>query len=349
MFKLISRIIRLILGFIQWLEGGALKLLTLAGIILLIWGIVSPVGTLIWWFNEGADNLGLSKKTSHSFVAITQPENNQSPQISKNNSHINCYIIFMPGVGDFSGDQLTDGEKLFLTSLVESHPTCDAVADVFPYSVSNNSLGGQRFLAPIWRFAEEAQGLLGSADVLIKIRNLWRFAISADSRYGTIYNQGIASAIIDRMNAVHPIPKDANQPLKIILVGTSGGVEVALNAVPYLKQWLDTQTKIIVISIGGVFNGRNGFQETEHIYHLRGERDLVEDLGGILFPSRWLWNVTSPFVQARLQGIYTSINSGNHAHDGDQGYFGEDLIPDSKMKYVDLTLEKVNQLPIWSD
>ncbi|HEY9691388.1 MAG TPA: hypothetical protein V6D15_04250 [Oculatellaceae cyanobacterium] len=339
---------KFILAIIRWLQGGALKLLTLAGIILLIWGIVSPVGTLVWWLNEGADNLGLLKKTPNSFVAKIPPNNIQNDQLS-NNSNINCYIIFLPGVGDFSGDQLTDGERLFLTGLVEKHSTCDAVADVFPYSVSNDSLGGERLLAPIWRFAEEAQGLLGSANVLIKIRNLWRFAISADSRYGTIYNQGIASAIIERMNAVHPIPQDSNQPIKIILIGTSGGVEVALNAVPYLKQWLASQTKIIVVSIGGVFNGRNGFQETEHIYHLRGERDLVEDLGGVLFPSRWLWNVTSPFVQARLRGIYTSIISGNHAHDGEQGYFGEDLIDNSQTKYVDLTLQQVNQLPIWSD
>jgi len=339
---------KFLLGIIRWLQGGALKLLTLAGIILLMWGIVSPVGTLVWWLNEGADNLGLLKKTPNAFVATFPPNNIQNDKLS-NNSNINCYIIFLPGVGDFSGDQLTDGERLFLTSLVESHSTCDAVADVFPYSVSNKSLGGQRLLAPIWRFADQAQGVLGSAGVLIKIRNLWRFAISADSRYGTIYNQGIANAIIERMNAVHPIPRDSNQPIKIILIGTSGGVEVALNAVHYLKQGLDTQTKIIVVSIGGVFNGRNGFQETDHIYHLRGERDLVEDLGGVLFPSRWLWNVTSPFVQARLQGRYTSSISGSHAHDGAQGYFGEDLIDNSQKKYVDLTIQEVNKLPIWSD
>ena len=339
---------KFLLGIIRWLQGGALKLLTLAGIILLMWGIVSPVGTLVWWLNEGADNLGLLKKTPNAFVATFPPNNIQNDKLS-NNSNINCYIIFLPGVGDFSGDQLTDGERLFLTSLVESHSTCDAVADVFPYSVSNDSLGGERFLAPIWRFADQAQGVLGSAGVLIKIRNLWRFAISADSRYGTIYNQGIANAIIERMNAVHPIPRDSNQPIKIILIGTSGGVEVALNAVHYLKQGLDTQTKIIVVSIGGVFNGRNGFQETDHIYHLRGERDSVEDLGGVLFPSRWLWNVTSPFVQARLQGRYTSSISGSHAHDGAQGYFGEDLIDNSQKKYVDLTIQEVNKLPIWSD
>ncbi|MGB3206808.1 MAG: hypothetical protein WBB28_17620 [Crinalium sp.] len=337
---------KLILSLIRWLQGGALRLLTLAGIILLVWGIVSPVGTLYWWLNQSAENLGLLKKPD---TLLLSKDNKDIKNSSLNNSNkeINCYIVFMPGVGDFSADELTNGERIFLTNLIEKHPECAAVADVFPYSAANESLGGQRFLAPMWRFANNATGWLGGAGVLIKIRNLWRFAISADNRYGTIYNQGIASAILHRIDIVHPIPKSPEQPLKIILIGTSGGVEVSLNAVPYLKQWIDA--KIIVVSIGGVFNGRNGFNQAEHLYHLRGTRDWVEDIGGILFPSRWLWNVTSPFVQARLRGIYTSIISGNHTHDGAQGYFGEDLIPNSQIKYVDLTVQKVNQLPIWSD
>jgi len=88
----------------------------------------------------------------------------------------------------------------------------------------------ERLLAPLWRFANEAEGWLNVADVLIKIRNLWRFAISVDNRYGPIYNQGIATAIIDRMNAAYSIPLSSVNPFKIILIGTSGGAQVALAA-----------------------------------------------------------------------------------------------------------------------
>jgi len=87
----------------------------------------------------------------------------------------------------------------------------------------------------------EAEGWLNVADVLIKIRNLWRFAISVDNRYGPIYNQGIATAIIDRMNAAYSIPLSQRQPFKIILIGTSGA-QVALAAAPHLDEWLDAQT-----------------------------------------------------------------------------------------------------------
>jgi hypothetical protein len=96
-----------------------------------------------------------------------------------------------------------------------------------------------------------------------------------------------------------------------------------------------------------VFSGEKGFAEADRIFHLRGTRDSIEDIGGIVFPSRWYWFATSPFNQARLQGRYAEAFSGSHKHDGDDGYFGENQAADGK-KYVDITLDKINQLPVWS-
>lgn len=333
MLQLIGRIL-------LWLRGGTVKLLLLTGIILLAWGTFSPVGTLVWWLNEGAESLGFKKNRPKSL-----PSTSKANSVAKS-ARINCYIVFLPGVGDFSANELTPGEEFFLNHLEQSHPSCVVVSDVFPYSAANESLGGNRLLAPLWRYAYQADGWLGIGGILIKIRNLWRFALSADSRYGLIYNQGIATAIIDRMNAAHPIPLSSRQPVKIILIGTSGGAQVALGAAPYLKQWLDTQ--IHVVSVGGVFTGTDGFNAAEHVYHLQGRRDWIDDIGTIIFPSRWLWTVASPFNQARQQGNYTVHHSGSHAHDGSEGYFGEKRVQPNGITYVELTLQQVNQLPIWS-
>ena len=324
---------RLLVKLIFWLRGGSLKLLTIALIILLVWGTLSPVGTLIWWADEGVQLLGLKTNPK---VMSTSP----NTSISKS-SQLNCYIVFLPGVGDFSANQLTSGEELFLDSLIAAHPNCIAVSDVFPYSAANESLGGKRVLAPLWNFADRAQGWLAISNVVIKIRNLWRFAISADPRYGPIYNQGIATAIIERMTAQQPIPEKP----QIILLGTSGGVQVALGAADYLKR--DLEADIVVVSLGGVFAGTNGFKVSDRVYHLHGEFDWVENIGAIVFPSRWRWSVASPFNQARLQNRYTVASSGAHAHDGAEGYFGENL-HNKGVTYVDLTLQHVNQLPIWS-
>ncbi|MEP6516050.1 hypothetical protein [Microcoleus vaginatus] len=331
--------LRLILRILAWLRGGSLNLLLIAGVILIIWGILSPVGTVIWWLNQSAETFGIKKNPPEILPS------NKGNLAARKSSPLNCYIIFLPGVGDFSGDELTPGEEFFLKGLVKSHPQCVAVGDVFPYSASNKSLGGERWLAPFWRFAEQAQKGPIAGNIFIKIRNLWRFAISLDYRYGFAYNQGIANAIIDRMNAQSPIPVNSKQPLKVILIGTSGGAQVALGATRYLKEWL--KAEITVISVGGVFSGENGFAEADRIFHFRGTRDSIEDIGGIVFPSRWYWYATSPFNQARLQGRYAEALSGPHKHDGDEGYFGENLAADNK-KYVDITLDKINQLPVWS-
>ncbi|PIG93518.1 hypothetical protein [Gloeocapsopsis sp. IPPAS B-1203] len=330
MLKLIGKIL-------EWLRGSTLRLLVLAGVILAIWGILSPLGTLVWWLTQ-SESLG-SKRQSLQLPASNDSGGSELPK------NLNCYIVFLTGVGDFSTNELTEGEEVFLQGLAQTHQDCAIVKDVFPYSAANENLGGERLLAPVWRFANQAEGWLSIADVLIKIRNLWRFAISADERYGPVYNQGIASAIADQMNAVHPV-LHTSKPLKIILIGTSGGAQVALEATPYLNQWLNSQ--IIVVSVGGVFGGINGFDQADQIFHLRGTKDWIEDVGGIIFPSRWVFTFASPFSRARQQGRYQALSSGSHAHDGSQGYFGKEKILGKEKTYVDLTLEKINQLPIWS-
>ncbi len=329
--------------FIQWLflrlRSETLKLLILAGVLLLLWGTLSPVGTLVWWLSQSAETLGLKKNQSQNLLP-----GDDSKTVSTTN--INCYIIFLPGVGDFSANELTPGEEFFLNRLVQLHPNCIVVSNVFPYSAANESLGGERFLAPLWRAAENADGWLKNADILIKIRNLWRFAISADERYGPIYNQGIATAIVKRMNTTHPITK-SQQKVKLVLIGTSGGVQVALGAASYLDEWLNAD--LTVVSVGGDFDGNTGFNAVNHTYHLQGRRDWVEDISYFVFASRWPLTVGSPFNQARNSGRYTVIASGSHTHDGAEGYFGQAFVGESKTTFVELTLQKVNQLPIWSE
>lgn len=330
--------LRLILQILAWLRGGSLNLLSIAGIILIIWGILSPVGTVMWWLGQSAETLGI-KKTPPQIMS----SNNGNLEARKS-APIDCYIIFLPGVGDFSGDELTPGEEFFLKRLVKNHPQCVAVSDIFPYSASNKSLGGERLLAPFWRFAEH--GKIGpiAGDIFIKIRNLWRFAISLDYRYGQAYNPGIANAIIERMNAKYPIAVNPQKPLKVILIGTSGGAQVALGATHYLKQWL--KAEVTVVSVGGVFSGENGFADADRIFHFRGTRDTIEDIGGIVFPTRWYWYATSPFNQARFQNRYAEVLSGPHKHDGENGYFGENIAANNR-KYVDITLQKIDRLPVW--
>jgi hypothetical protein len=323
---------------LQQLRGGTFKLLLFGVGVLLLWGIFAPVGTLVWWLNQGSDLL----ESNATKRGLSKPQT--LPKLSSA-AKIDCYIVFFPGVGDYSADQLTEGEEFFLQKLTQQYPNCVSVPDVFPYSASNTSLGGQRLFAPFWTAIEQADGWLENADVLIKTRNLWRFAISADDRYGQVYNRGIAAAVLDRMDTAHPISDTNRKGLKVILIGTSGGAQVALGAAKYLEQLLDLQP--FVVSIGGDFGGNVGFEAADRIYHLRGERDWIEGLSLWLFPSRWGITVGSPFNRARQQGRYVAQTIGPHEHDGARGYFSLSPIANSRTTYVQLTLQHASRLPIW--
>jgi len=327
MCNLIGRIL-------TWLGSSSLKLLTLAGLIFVIWGTLAPLETLVWWIAQEEESLGIKRSENKRSL----DGNNSNPPTSK----IDCYVVFLPGVGSFDADNLTDEEASFLERVIEQHPSCVPVEDVFPYSAANKGLVGERLLAPVWNWISESDGL---AYTIINIRNIWRLAISADDRYGPVYNRGIASAIINRMNAAHPIPSSQRESLKVIVMSTSGGAQVALGATPYLDDWLNAP--IYVISIGGVFAGTDGFDQAQYVFHLYSDKDWIDNIGNVVFPSRWPWTVSSPYNRARRQGRYQAIETGPHEHDGSKGFFGEETAQPDGTTYVDMTLEHVNQLPIW--
>jgi hypothetical protein len=318
---------------IQRLSGTTVKLILFIGGFLVLWGMLAPINTIVWWLDQTAESLGLEDEEEEPLV-LRQATTNVPV------STIDCYIVFLPGVGNFSPDEITEGEQYFIDQLAARHSNCVAVRDVFPYSVINQDLGGQTFLSPVWEVAKESESY-----ALIQVRNLWRFAISADDRYGPVYNLSIAHTIVDRMNAAHPLSR-SNRPINLILLSTSGGTQVALGATAHLREWI-SNARITVLSVGGTFEGRAGFNDTNHVYHLYGDRDWIAALPLVIFPARWSLVVNSPVNQARRQGRYTVCNVGNQEHSGAEGYFGE-AIAFNNTSYLKQTLEQVDQLPIWS-
>lgn len=323
-----------------WFRGGGLNLLIFAIFLLLVWGTLAPVGTLVWWLERGDEEL------EEEIEKLVERNNRDRPNSNNTNKNARCYIVFLTGVGDMSADQLASGEEKFLDLLEQDHPNCVTVREVFPYSAANQDIGGQPVFDFLWEVSQEAEGWLELTDYLLEIRNLWRMAISADNRYGPIYNRAIALTIAQHMEKQQPFSNSPDEPIQLILMGTSGGVQIALGAAPYLKQWLPVE--ITVVSFGGVFDGNEGFDAAQHVYHFRGDRDWIEPIGGIIFPSRWRWTIGSPYNRARRQNRYTAFSNGSYEHNGDEGYFGQHKVEDSKT-YVELTAERVNRLPIWSE
>lgn len=321
------------------MRNGGLKLFVFTGFLLLIWGTFAPVGTIVWWLDRGSEKL--ERRSRELANRINGEDTN--PHITSNGSR--CYIVFLPGVGA-EKNEVSPREEAFLDSLEQDQPQCLTVRSVFPYSAANENIGGQQVFEFLWKVSENAEGWLKSTERILEARNVWRMAVSADNRYGPIYNQAIALTIVEQMEKQQPIPTSLEEPIQLILMGTSGGAQVALGAAPYLDKWLPVE--ITVVSFGGVFDGNEGFDVAKHIYHFRGERDWIENIGGIVFPSRWRWTVGSPYNRARRENRYTVYSSGPHEHQGDESYFGQEVAQNDGTTYAELMVQQVNQLPIWS-
>jgi hypothetical protein len=308
------------------------KLLGALGLFFIGWGTIAPISTLSWWAEEGNGLANQRPDLSHDDAAADPPS---------------CYIVFLTGVGDMDAQELADGEAVFLDRLEENLPACIVVRDVFPYSAVSEDIGGQPLFSWLWEISRSNEdSAVDPAGLVLQMRNLWRVALSADGRYGRAYNRGTASTIVERMHDTHPIPETLESPLQLVLMGTSGGAQVALGAVDALKEWLSAD--VTVMSFGGVFDGQSGFNRAAQVYHFHGTEDLVDNVGSLMFPSRWRWAWISPFNRARRSERYQAISSGPHEHDGDRGYFGEDPIADDgDQTYLDLTVDEVLNLPIW--
>ncbi len=319
--------------------GDTAKLMGSLGLFFMVWGTIAPVSTLSWWFEKGGSDLE---------ERLAELQDTQQGS-SDADAPRRCYVVFLAGVGNTSDQALADGETDLLDEIEATHPSCIAVREVFPYSASTANIGGQAVFDWLWELDQSSDTSFSLARIILQMRNLWRVAISADGRYGEIYNQGIAVTILEQMNEAQSLPnhETGEEPLRLILMGTSGGVQVALGAIPWLQETL--MSDITVVSFGGVFDGTDGFRSADRVFHFRGEADWTEDIGGIMFPSRWPWTVGSPFNRARRDGRYQSITIGPHEHDGDRGYFGLTEIPNRDQSYLSVTMDAVNDLPIWPE
>lgn len=312
--------------------GDTGKLMAALGLFFVAWGTIAPISTLSWWLQDG-DGLASDRPDL--------PED----WIATNDGPL-CYLVFLTGVGDVSGEDLAPGEAGFLDAIETEIPHCPVVRDVFPYSAASSNIGGQPIFRGLWDLSEQLGGD-SPVRLVLQMRNLWRVALSADNRYGRAYNRGTAATIIERMAATKPLPLETEDPFHLVLVGTSGGAQVALGAAPYLAEWLPTE--ISVVSFGGVFEGRDGFNAAQRVYHIHGEQDWVDNIGA-LFPSRWRWTWGSPFNQARRAERYQARSSGPHDHDGDRGYFGQSSLPDDdSTTYLDLSIQVFQSLSLWDD
>ncbi len=308
-----------------------LQLLLLGVVVfLVISAMLAPLESLGWWAGwYGEDVLDR---------ATWEKDLTAAPTAGTNEA--DHYIVYLSGIGSITGSSIPREELPFLEELQQQIPGSRVIHDVFPYSVTNVGLTGERFFSWIWKWIEAQRPINPNAIWLnlVVIRNLFQVAVSADNRYGPMYNLGVAKEIW-RGLLRHGYQVASHKP--VVLIGTSGGGQISVGAARYLTRILDAP--ILVISIGGVISADPGLLAIDHLYHLYGTKDHTHELGYKCFPGRWRWPLAanSPWFRAERQGKITMVELGPCCHTGPNSAFDQNHhMPDGQRNF-DKTLSTI--------
>lgn len=274
-------------------------------LLLFVTAALAPLESLGWW--AGWSRKGAEKGPSE-FAADTATAEVDEPDF---------YVIYLSGIGAISGDSFPDEEYPFLQGLESRLPTAKVITDVYPYSVTNNGLTGQRFLSGLWRRIEKLRFKNPNSvlALFVNLRNALQMFVSADRRYGPVYNLGIANEIyrVLREQGYRPANK---RP--IILLGWSGGGQISIGSAGYLAA---LPSPLYVISLGGMLSDDPGLEKLTHLWHLYGVADPLQALGSVLYAGRWPLMPNSPWNTAMANGRIDIICLGAYTHNGKGNYF----------------------------
>lgn len=292
-------------------------------------GLIAPLETLGWWAGWYDDEVDTTVNAGELVHPVGNPDG------------VSRYIVYLDGIGKSTFEYLPDIEE-FLNTLTPRLPEDVAlIRGIMPYSVVNNPLDEDRPLAFLWKAADQARlanpmALLG---LLVNIRNVIVVGVSADKRYGPLYNQGIAQVVYNGLIKNGYVP-DSSTP--ITLMGYSGGGQMACACAPFLKRALSAP--IDVISLGGVISGNCNVLKLEHLYHLVGEKDGVEQIGPIMFPGRWKLFPLSFWNRAKRKGKVSILSMGPVGHQVPGGLLDPHLTLDDGRSALQQTLDYIDAI-----
>lgn len=318
-----------------WFIDQILTLLGLAFLLVLGAAVLAPLESLGWWAGWSGRPPRLDDLTGDN--AESQPDPAAVPPPEKE-----FYLVYLSGIGVAAADGLAPDEVDFINTLTGLMPAAQIIQDVFPYSVNNNPLTGERVLSPLWRKVRAAQeknpdSLL--AIVSINIRNILQVAVSADPRYGPIYSLGVAEEIA-RSLARHGYRLKSGKP--VYLIGFSGGGQVSVGCATYLSPLI--AAPVYVVSVGGVISDDPGIRHVKHLTHLYGDKDPVQKIGEILWSGRWPMMAQSPWNRAKAGGKIDFVNLGPMAHNALGGYYDVRVSFPNGKNFCQATAETVSQV-----
>ena len=286
---------------------------------------IAPLDALGWWSSRGAEEAAETVQQ-----ILISDDGNDTPEPYEH------YVVYFSGIGAIDGHSIPPEELPLVEAMTALPDTC-VVSDVFPYSVTNKGLTGQRTLSWLWRRIETARLKKPEAlgGMLINGRNAMQLFVSSDRRYGPAYNIGTAREVVEALRR-KGYQLDSGKP--VTLIGWSGGAQISIGAAWYLGMG---KIPIRVVSIGGMMSDDPGLARVDQLWHLRGSEDVFEKLGGVMFAGRWPRAAFSPWSDALADGRIDIVELGPMHHNGKEHYFDTlSLAPDGRT-YLKVTIDAV--------
>lgn len=308
-----------------------LNLLFVGLILLIIAGaLFAPLESLGWWAGWYGEQEPPPVPGKAQRLASAVPE-----------SSAPSALVYLSGIGAIDGESIPQEEIDWGRMAVKRLPGVLVVPDIYPYSVTNAGLTADRTFSKLYAWMEQRrlENPYDALQFVINLRNLFQVAVSADRRYGPIYNLGVANEIVKALQA-RGYRAGSGKP--VTLVGFSGGGQIALGAATYLQPMLRAPLRII--SVGGVMADDPGVAHITRLYHLYGENDPVQALGEKLYAGRWRWFPASEWNRAVAAGKIVFISMGPMGHNGPRNYFGWTAFTPAGVSHAIATMDAIGDL-----
>ena len=162
---------------------------------------------------------------------------------------------------------------------------------------------------------------------LVQANNVIKVGISSDRRYGPILNYELALKVCQRLaeTGLWPDPSGSNGPHDLILLGYSGGGEMAMGMADYLRRL--SRCPVRIITFCGVFSGNQLLEQVARITQVVGSKDPVAAFGRIAYPGRLALLPLSNWNRALRRGQVERISIGGMNHNGATGPFSQRYRP----------------------
>jgi hypothetical protein len=297
------------------------SLLTIFVLALLAVLIISPFESLQWWAGWVSEEPG--EQAAMASPPESTPARTEQPD---------QFVLFLPGVGAM-GTEVDPWEQKLVDRLDVGLPDGVVLAGLFPFTVREDTLVESRGTAGFWRWLahirEQRPSLIAR---LIDWRNLSQVFVSMDPRYGPIFNKGVEEKLAGVLGEQGYV---AGSGTPIMLIGYSGGAQIALGASLYLGH--DLAAPVTVISLGGVLGDDPALATVTHLHHLWGARDLEAKLAMAVVPARWPVSRSSRWNQAIAADRVTQTRLGEMVHTGPKGYLDDDTRAPDGRSYLEVT------------